>query len=250
MNFLRIIKLKYLLPLVIGAFVLFFAIDGEANFISNLGAGISKNAGQLGIGAALLTMFIASDNGCWFCGLYEELFKTMNTLSGMIATEMSDDFLILLGVGVLFFLVFKIGSTVVKLQEVDLMQFLGDLFKHLGRAIIAAAFLMGSVEMYHYLSSPFLAYSLALTNMIVVKGNTMVGNSGGIIGSVQSFLTSGLESLFDADMPAMTGAALEAQSADLPFSNQLCQQLVAMIRLCSISAISGMVLGAVIGIQV
>ncbi len=248
MNFLRIIKLKYLLPLIIGAFVLFFAIDGEANFISNLGSGISKHAGQLGIGAALLTMFVASDRGCWFCGLYEELFKTMNSLSGMVANEMSDDFLILLGVGVLFYLVFKIGSTVVKLQEVDLMQFLGDLFKHLGRAIIAAAFLMGSVEMYQYLISPFLAYSLALTNMIVVKGNTMVGNSGGFMGNIQSYITSGLESMFDASVPEMTGAALEAQSSNLPFSNQLCQQLVAMIRLCSISAISGMVLGAVIAV--
>lgn len=257
MKFLRIIKLKYLLPVLIGAIALFFVANAQASItdtIKSVGSGISKHAGQLGIGAALLTMFIASDGGCWFCKVYQELFNTMNALSGMISSKMSDDFLILLGVGVLFYLVFKIGSTVVKLQEVDLMQFIGDLFKHLGRAIIAAAFLLGSVEMYQYLISPFLAYSLALTNMIVVKGNAMASESQGLIGSIQSSLTSGIGSLFGVDMdggnlPTMTAAALEADKYNnLPFSQELSAQIVAMIRMCSVSAISGMVLGATIAI--
>ena len=251
------IKLKYLLPIVIGALALFFVADARAGFLGDIGSsitsGISKHAGQLGVGAGLLAMFIASDNGCWFCKVYADLFDTMNSLSGMIATEMADDFLMLLAVGVLFYLVFKIGATVVKLQEVDLMQFLGELFKQLGRAIIAAAFLAGSVEMYKYLISPFLAFSLGLTNMIVVKGNLMVEESGGIIGKVQSFLTEGLGSLFGMDMdesaiPQMTGAALENQSTKLPFSIQLREQIVGMLRLCSVSAISGMVLGGTIAI--
>lgn len=249
MKVLNLRNIVYLLGLCICIGALFFSADALASLgsaLSSFGTKISSNAGQLGVGAGLLTMFVASNQGCWFCGLYEELFDTMNRLSGMVATQLSDQFLILLGVGVLFYLVFKIGSTVVKLQEVDLMQFLGEIFKHLGRAIIAAAFLGGTVELYQYVISPFLAYSLGLTNTIVTQGNDLVASSGGAMGKVQSFINSGITGMLDADMPTMTGAAVDAKSNIEPFSDQLKGQIVGMLRLCSVSAISGMVVGALI----
>ena len=235
---------KFLLPIVLGAVLLFCAANANAGLLDGITNTLTKNAGQIGIAAGLMGLFLASSQGCWFCDLYSELFDTMNSLAGMVAKGLNHDFLVLLGVGMLFYLVFKIGSTVVKLQEVDLMQFLGELFKHMGRAIIAAAFLMGSIEMYKYFVSPFLAYALALTNAIVTEGKSSIDT-----GMIQGFLDDAMGWIFDFDLDGgdikpLTGNAVEAKSALEPFSDELKNQIVGLLRMCSISAISGMITGA------
>ena len=133
---------------------------GWGNVVGGLGGAALAGAGAGGvlIGIVISLFGFGAAGFCWFCDLYKTLFDIMNKLATNVATSLRNDFLVLLGVGLLFYLAFKIGSTVVKLQEVDLMQFLGELFKHMGRAMIAAAFLFGTVQMYHYLISPFLAY--------------------------------------------------------------------------------------------
>lgn len=79
--------------------------------------------------------------GCWFCGVFETIFDAIDNLVSVIFNTMAKDFLALMGVGILFLILFKVGKMLVSLQEVDVMQFLNDLFRPLGRAIIATAFL-------------------------------------------------------------------------------------------------------------
>ncbi len=112
------------------------------------------------------------DNGCWFCGIFTSLFKAINVLASTIFVELSQMFLFFLGFGLLFMMVFKIGKMLVQLQEVDLMQFLGDLFKPLGRAMIAAILLSatswGGENIFNILITPFLEIALSLSSSIVL----------------------------------------------------------------------------------
>lgn len=78
---------------------------------------------------------------CWFCPIFTTMYDAINKLATDTFTSLAKAFGGLLGMGILFFLLFKVGKMLVQLQEVDLMQFLNDLFKPLGRAIIAAALL-------------------------------------------------------------------------------------------------------------
>ena len=188
-------------------------------FIGGLTSSIAGSAlGGAGFGGAIIGIVISlfgfgASGFCWFCGLYKTLFDIMNKLATNVATSLRDDFLLLLGVGLLFYIAFKVGSTVVKLQEVDLMQFLGELFKHLGRAIIAAAFLFGTVQMYHYLISPFLAYALALTHEVMTQrnANTVTELTTRLLGGEKD--GSGF-------MPTVTSGILN-EGGTMAFSNQI-----------------------------
>lgn len=206
-----------------------FDLSGIASTITG-----GASSGFMGV---LISLFgFAASGFCWFCDLYKTLFNIMNTLATTVSKSLAGDFLMLLGIGVLFFIGFKVGSVVVKLQEVDLMQFLGELFKQLGRAIIAAAFLLGSVEMYHYLISPFLAYALALTHEI------MSSRSAGTITELVTQLLGGGKdgSKFIPDI----NAGILGEGSGMAFSNQIRDQLIGILELVSASLISGLIIGA------
>ena len=82
-------------------------------------------------------------HACWYCGMFMTLFNAVDKMATTIFDTLSTSFLALLGVGILFLILFKVGKMVLQFQAVDVMQFLGDLFKPLGRAIIATALLYG-----------------------------------------------------------------------------------------------------------
>ncbi len=106
----------------------------------------------LGFGSGL-------NNWCWFCPIIRTLLEGANTIACKIYDNTQGTLLLLLGVGTLFFIAFKVGAMVVKLQEVDLMQFMGEMFKVLGRVIIAAAILSSSRFIVDTIITPFVAYS-------------------------------------------------------------------------------------------
>ncbi len=112
-----------------------------------------------------------SEGMCWFCPVFEILFKAINNLVTTMSKYMADMFLTLMGLGILFLLAFKIGRMVIQLQEVDLMQFLGDLFKPLGRAIIATALLAAMTfngdTIYNLLIQPIFDLSLFLSEQVL-----------------------------------------------------------------------------------
>lgn len=111
--------------------------------------------------------------GCWFCGIFETIFEAINNMVTSLFNSLAKEFITLMGVGILFLLLFKVGKMLVSLQEVDVMQFLNDLFRPLGRAIIATALLMatfaaGSNTIFSILLEPMLDVSLTLGQEILV----------------------------------------------------------------------------------
>ncbi len=215
-------------------------MGGVTNALGSISGGALTGAGFGGsiIGIVISLFGFGATGFCWFCDLYKTLFDIMNNMATAVSTNLKNDFLMLLGVGMLFFIAFKVGSTVVKLQEVDLMQFLGELFKHLGRAIIATAFLFGTVQMYHYLISPFLAYSLGLTHEIMTHRNagTMIELTTRLLGGGKD----GSGFIPDVNAGILNEGGLTA------FSTQIRDQLIGLLELISASLIGGMIIGAVI----
>ena len=128
------------------------------------------------------TLFVTTLNdymnngGCWFCSTFASLLTAINKLATTIFKELSNLFMILLGLGLLFIILFKVGKMLIQLQEVNLMQFLQDLFKPLGRGMIAAALLttftttsavVTDDNIFSLLITPFLELSLSLSSKII-----------------------------------------------------------------------------------
>ncbi|MDR2902850.1 MAG: hypothetical protein LBU87_07110 [Lactobacillales bacterium] len=105
-------------------------------------------------------------SGCWFCGVFSTIFDAVNQLATYSVENLSASFLVILGIGILFFLVFKVGKMFVQFQNVDLMQFMDELLKPLGRAMIAAALLIFSLSIFEIVVNPFLKMSLDLSEAI------------------------------------------------------------------------------------
>ncbi len=99
------------------------------------------------------------NNWCWFCPIIRTLLESANRIASAVYDKTEGVLLLMLGVGTLFFIAFKVGAMVVKLQEVDLMQFMGEMFKVLGRVIIAAVILTSAPFIVDTIITPFVAYS-------------------------------------------------------------------------------------------
>ncbi|MDY6408150.1 MAG: type IV secretion system protein [Pseudomonadota bacterium] len=112
------------------------------------------------------------EDACFFCPVFEGIYDAINTLVKTLYNNLGKWFLGLMGVGILFLLIFKVGKMLVQLQDVDLMQFLNDLFKPLGRAIIATALLgvtvMANQEtIFYLLTNPFMTVSMQIGEEIL-----------------------------------------------------------------------------------
>ena len=107
--------------------------------------------------------------GCWFCPAFGIAFDALNRLATNVATKLGGIFLIFLGLGMLFFLLFKIGKYLIKLQEVNLMQFLEELFRPLGRMMIAAVLLAIPLGIYSYLITPMTQLGFVLADEIYTE---------------------------------------------------------------------------------
>jgi len=125
-----------------------------------------------------------ADNSCWFCDLFVldtgegGLFGAINKLVTNIYNDMAPRFVLLLGAGILFIILFKVAKILVSLQEVDVIQFLQDLFKPLGRAIVASTLLTitiaaGQDTIFSLIVSPVLDVSLELGKSVM---NTSLEN--------------------------------------------------------------------------
>lgn len=107
--------------------------------------------------------------GCWFCPAFGVAFDTINRLATNVVTKLGGLFLTFLGLGMLFFLVFKIARSLIKLQEVNLMQFLEELFRPLGRMMIAAVLLTVPLGIFYYLISPMTQLGFTLADQIYAE---------------------------------------------------------------------------------
>lgn len=175
--------------------------------------------------------------GCFFCPIYDALFDTLNNLATNVANKTADLFLLITGVGVLFLIALKVGRLVTQMQEVDVMQFLGDLFKPLGRAMIATALLAFPLSIYYYLVSPVVQLSLTTANVIYTEAGAkeltvvkMARDQGGV----------------NLTVTCDTPATFMAGPAEKAFSPSVKESLICNLRQVTASLVVPMVLGSLL----
>lgn len=192
---------------------------------------------------------------CWFCPIFGTLFDAMNTIATEISKRMSQTFLALMGVALLFSIGFKTARMLTSLQAVDIMQYLTDMFRHLGRAIIGAAFLWMSLSVFTYIVSPVLTMSLSLSTSILEEGGFMArvtaASQEAGIRSANVCTTNEEAARRDntyanaAPLMLQEEAALQAGNAPQEaFAPSVRAALMCMLKTVSASLIGGMAIGA------
>ncbi|MBR5130437.1 MAG: RHS repeat protein [Alphaproteobacteria bacterium] len=185
---------------------------------------------------------------CWFCPIFGSLFDAMNTIATTITTEMADTFIALMGVALLFSIGFKVAKMLTSLQAVDLMQFLTDMFRHLGRAIIAFCLLYFSLSIFTYLVSPVLTMSLSLSTTILETGGfvaieTKATQEGGIqVSNVCDDADANAQPLLEQEAEALNRGEQPQQA----FAPSVKAALICMFRTIAASLITGMAIGAML----
>ncbi len=229
--------------LCIISFALFLCCAVPAN-ASTITTVLGVVASKTGIGGSIMTMinlFGLGDYGyCWFCGIYETLFNAMNTLTTKVAQELSSMFLGTLGLGILFYVAFKVLALMVKTQEVSLAQFLEDMIKRLGRALIAAAFIASALPFFYYVLSPFLEYTFNLSNVLLEEG---AASGGAMIEASESLLSLVSENFCSNDTVWQVS---NDSSIKYAFGDGVLNGMLCMLETVSASLVLGMVIGAVI----
>lgn len=189
-----------------------------------------------------LLSYVGSGGGnfCWFCPMFEGLFDAMNNLATAISVKMADVFLMIMGVGLLFSIAFKVAKMVTSLQGADLMQFLTDMFKHLGRAIMATVLLVSSLSIFTYLVSPVLTMSMSLSSVIMDEG----GGRGAVIKASQA---TGIKagSICD-DLADQLKVSTSVEDQKKAFTPEVKASFICALRTMSAGLIFGVILGVVI----
>lgn len=175
--------------------------------------------------------------GCFFCPLFSALFDAMNNLATNVATKMADLFLLVLGIGLLFMIAFKVGRVVISMQEVDVMQFLGDLFKSLGRGLIAATLLVYSTSIFYYLVSPVIQLSLSLSNAIYAEAGTKE------LTIVKIARSSGVDMTVKCQV---SNQSSQTSDQEMAFSPNVKEALLCNLQQVSASLVVGMIIGVII----
>ncbi|MDY6407925.1 MAG: hypothetical protein SPL08_04430 [Pseudomonadota bacterium] len=144
--------------------------DGMADRVE---AYLNQRAGRKNLFPATMDEYLQEyKDACWFCSIFESMYDAINTMVTSVFNKLSKWFLSLMGLGILFLILFKVGRMVVQFQAVDVMQFLNDLFKPLGRAIIATALLGALVAsntqtVFYLITNPVMDVSLRMGESIL-----------------------------------------------------------------------------------
>ncbi len=214
--------------------ICFLIVPAQAGWLEKLGGSIFQ---------MVMDFFgFSSDlNGyCWFCPLFSAMFEASGAMMTRIMTSSRDSILMLIGCGTLLFIVFKVGATVIKLQEVDLMQFLGELFKVLGRVIIASAIIASSGFITKYILTPFLGFAFDFALQLI--------NDSKVENKLWKSADGMLDYSDNAQKQMNTAINLwnGLPETDSALNNALKQSMIAFLAKISANLVVGMAVGVVL----
>lgn len=132
---------------------------------------ISSNAVTV-IYPKVQAIFMAIDEGCWFCPVFNVVFFTANKLATDLYTFLRDyilAFLALMGFGWILFHVFKMLTT---LHGPNIGEFFTQMFKSLGVLMIVCAFLTPHIStLTGYVLDIPTTFAVSLSNSILKAGD-------------------------------------------------------------------------------
>ena len=123
----------------------------------------SSSDGKGSLFATILQLFIEEGGaGCWFCPLFRKAFETINTITTNLYYNMQEVFVMLLALGGGFWLLWIVLQFLLVLHGPNVGEFITNLFKALGKILIAAWLL--------YTPAPFL-FGIIVDPVVLVATN-------------------------------------------------------------------------------
>ncbi len=222
--------------------IFFFTSDAAAGVLADAAKWVGKKAAQGGIIGGLIYAFIGLNGFCWFCPVYEVLFDAMNSVASATSSSLKTPILSAFAVGLMLWIPLHVSKTLTQWQEVDAMQFLQELMKRFGRALIACVVISFSMPVFYYILNPLLEMTMILCIQIIDLGSEA---SGTIVRIGEGFLSGLLGTNSICSSAESSIKAARAFSMDMqPFSDSIKQSMTCMLTKVSGSLIMGMVIGS------
>ena len=107
-------------------------------------------------------------DSCWFCGIFRALFNALNNMISVTAESSKGTFLVLLALGFLFWILFRVGRVVLDINpDSGDKTFIPDFFKQMLRVIVASLLIFNYLSVFDSIVSPLLEMSIGLGKKIV-----------------------------------------------------------------------------------
>ena len=125
----------------------------------------------------IFSFFTSSNEGCWFCPVFRALFDAINTISTTLYNSLQSDMIRLLGLGLLFFILFKVLKAVMSFSEINPKEFFMGLFMPLIKAMMALVVLANITSFYHYVVNPLTELSIGFASIINSNQTTILSQA-------------------------------------------------------------------------
>ena len=190
-----------------------------------------------------------TENSCWFCGVLGDVFDIANDIVTQMCSSMQPVFLTLLGLGMLFWLLFRVGKAIINITpEVD-SALVPDVVKQVIRVMVAFLLMTFYIDVFDYAISPVLQLSIGIGNEVMgqeITGYTLTAKRG----SGEATPSKRPALLAEEDLCQELEAASKAVSkpdykrGDKVFDEVMKESFLCYVRIGSASMMTGMAIGS------
>ena len=184
----------------------------------------------------VMNAFQSIDGGCWFCKIFTTLFVAINNITAALVDVLTRDCLKLLGLGLGFYILFKVLKAVISFGEIDPKQFFTDLFMPVLKCLVAVAVLANLSNFYEQIVNPLAGLSIGFATEI-----TSAGRSTGLSDITQITSSGGTTTVIDA-CSSSSGSSGSLKNA--VFGEEVNDAIQCFLKTASLSLIQYMALGA------
>ncbi|MGN0919968.1 MAG: hypothetical protein ACI4OR_04360 [Alphaproteobacteria bacterium] len=123
--------------------------------------------GDNGSFVKVMESFTSINEGCWFCDIFTTLFNAINTITASLSDTLIADGKLLLGLGLSFYILFKVLKAVVSFGATSPKEFFTELFMPVLKCLVAMAVLYNLGSFYAQVVNPLTALSIGFSTEIL-----------------------------------------------------------------------------------
>ena len=237
MRFLRVFILIFMLGFTINANAFVMVLENQP---VNTVMGKDWYETETGHFNSTLRFFKGNNNGCWFCGFYDTLFNTCNSIADRLYKPLSNNCILLLALFFAFFLLFKVAQSYISFGEIDPKQFFSELFKPFLGLIIAILVILNLGQLYTYAINPLAELAIGFSSDIV-DSSTNTGAKG--VGQFIQISSSASKGTFISNA-CVAGTTNYVSSSGIGFTADVNNAIQCFLQKISAAVIVNLAIGA------
>lgn len=124
-------------------------------------------------------IFDVKKENCWPCTMYKAVWEATGLMVTVSFPQMCSNALVLLGIGVLFWITFTVGKLIATVKEPNLKDFIGNMAMILFKAMCVAAVLYSSsftIYILDLIVTPTISAFVDLTRAVMFSNSTIAKN--------------------------------------------------------------------------